>query len=332
MRPDVYPHRSSHLDRGRRVSALVTAAVALVVMVPGAARAQVSVFETDFESGLPPQFSAAGCVIEGVQGYSGLGRPDYQFSGNFLRYTVQAITDTRLTLTGLPPHDHLNLAFLLGVIDSWDGTELFEVLVDDNLLFSNWFQLATGDSSSYAAPPGALLSSGTNLGFTNGMYYLHDRAYDLSLEPAFQGIPHTASTANIVWRLGAVSGGAAAQWQGGSDESWALDRVAVSVTGVVGVDDDGARGFGIERLHPNPLEGQDLVVRFTLAGERTARLELFNVAGRRVAERAVTGAGPHQVTLSPRGELPSGIYLVRLSQGANVQVRRAVVLDSGRAR
>jgi hypothetical protein len=326
------PHPSTHRVLGRPVSALVTAAVALMVMVPGVARAQLIVFETDFESGMPPQFSAPGCVIEGVQGYAGLGRPGYQFSGNFLHYTAQAVTETRLTLTGLAPHDHLNLGFLLGVIDSWDGTELFEVLVDDHLLFSNWFQLAIGDASSYVAPPGALLSSGTNLGFTYGTYYVHDRAYDLSLEPAFQGIPHTASTANIVWRLGAVSGGAAGQWQGGGDESWAIDRVAVSLTGVVGVDDEGARGFGIERLRPNPLKGQDLIVRFTLAGERTARLELINVAGRRVAERAATGAGPHQVTLSPRGELPSGIYLVRLSQGANVQVRRVVVLDSGHAR
>ena len=59
----------------------------------------------------------------------------------------------------------LSLGFLLAVIDSWDGTEVLEVLVDGVTIFSNTFQLASGDSSSYVAPPGALLSSGTDLGF-----------------------------------------------------------------------------------------------------------------------------------------------------------------------
>src|SRR5258706_15696638 len=44
------------------------------------------VFSTNFETGLPPEFSAPGSVIEGVQGYAGLGPVGRQFGGNFLHY------------------------------------------------------------------------------------------------------------------------------------------------------------------------------------------------------------------------------------------------------
>jgi hypothetical protein len=296
---------------------------------PGVASAQsTNVFSTDFESGLPAQFTAPGSVIEGVQGYAGLGPSARQFAGSFLRYTSVPLFDTHLTLTGLPAHDHLKLSFLLAVIDSWDGTELLQVLVDGNLLFSHTFQLATGDASSYSPPPGGLLSSGTDLGFSGGTYYQHDRAYDLSFDPAFNSIPHTASSVDIVWRISAVSGPAADQWQGGSDESWAIDRVAVRVTnGVVGVGNDPSLAFGLDPIHPNPLKGDDLMVQFALAGSEQARLELVDVTGRRVAQREVTGAGRHVIDLGREHALPPGIYMVRLSQGANVRVRRAVVLD-----
>jgi hypothetical protein len=292
------------------------------------ARAQTTVFSTDFEAGLPPEFSAPGAAIQGVEGYAGLGPLGRQFAGGFLRYAEVPLSDTRLSLTGLPAHDHLNLGFLLAVIDSWDGTELLQVLVDGNVVFSHWFQLAVGDASSYVPAPGALLSSGVNLGFTNGSWYQRDRAYDLAVEPAFQSIPHTAATADIVWRLSAVSGSAAEQWQGGADESWAIDHVTVSLGGVVAVDDGVPVAFGIEPLHPNPVREQDLVVRFSLPVESRAHVELVDVAGRRVAEHEVAGAGRHGLTLARRGDLRSGVYFVRLTQGRNVHVRRAVVLDA----
>jgi len=208
---------------------LVLAAVVACVARPAAAG--TIVFSTDFESGLPAAMSAPGTVIEPVQGYAGLGSGGYVFGGSFLRYTAVALTDTQLTLAGLPPHDTIDVSMMLAVIDSWDGTELFQILVDGQLLFSHWFQLATGDTSSYAAPPGALLSSSANLGFSNGTWYWRDRAYDLSADPVLSGIPHTADTVTITWRLSAVSGPAAAQWQGGADESWAIENVVVEVSG-----------------------------------------------------------------------------------------------------
>jgi hypothetical protein len=205
------------------------------------------VFYSDLEAGVPAEFSATGAFIDGVEGYEGLGSPDNQFSTSFLRYTDIDLFDTTLTLTGLPPHSHLSLGFLLALIDSWDGTELLQVRVDGALLFSHWFQLATGDVSSYVAPPDGLLSSGTNLGFSSGQYYGRGRAYDMSVEPAFQNIPHTADSVTIVWSLSAVSGSAAENWQGEEDESWAIDNVHVSVTTLPGTGAGTVDGLTVQR-------------------------------------------------------------------------------------
>ena len=199
------------------------------VHVPPGGAAEV--FSTDFESGLPPEFSAPGAAIEPVQGYAGLGPDDRAFSGNFLRYTATDLVDTQLVLTDLPPHDSLTIGFLLAVIDSWDGTEVLEVSVDGATLFSHTFDLATTDTSSYVAPTDGLLFSGADLGFTGGTFHDHDRAYDLSVEPAFIAIPHTADSVTITWGVSATVGGGAPSWQGGADESWAIDTLTVEVEG-----------------------------------------------------------------------------------------------------
>jgi hypothetical protein len=47
----------------------------------------------------------------------------------------------------------------------------------------------------------------------------------MSLEPAFENIPHTSSTLTVEWF---ASG---AGWQAGDDESWAIDNVEVIVKG-----------------------------------------------------------------------------------------------------
>src|SRR5262249_9625185 len=70
-----------------------------------------------------------------------------------------------------------------------------------------------------------------DLGFSAGSFFQHDRAYDMSIEPAFADIPHDASSVTITWRVGAVPGQEASYWQGGADESWAIDNVTVAAPG-----------------------------------------------------------------------------------------------------
>lgn len=291
-------------------------------------RAASPYWSTDFESGLPAELSASGSQFDAVQGWAGLGPVGNTFDGTFLRYVAVPLFDTRLVLRGLPSHTHVSVGFLLALIDSWDGTELFQVTVDDALLFSHAFQLATGDTSSYLAPPGGLLSRGRNLGFSDGSYYFRDRAYDINVEPAFQDIPHTADSLVVVWKLGAVSGPAAAQWQGGMDESWAIDNVRVSLSGTSDAPGGTTGILALAGALPNPSRDGRLRVRMSLPAPAAGRLEAFDTSGRRVAARdlGAFGAGTHRVELGDGPRLAPGLYLLRLVHGGEVRTARAVVV------
>lgn len=310
--------------------AVALAAALLLTLAAVRAGAQV-VFQTDFESGIPPQLTGLGVRTEGVQGCAGLGAPGYQFGGNLLRYYTQPLHDTTLTLTELPPHTHVSLGFLLALIDSWDGTELMQVEVDGQTLFSHWFQLATGDASDYVAPPGGLLSSGSQLGWSAGSWYGRDRAYDLSLEPAFIDIPHTAGTLTVVFRLGAVSGGAAQNWQGGADESWGIDNLKVTLSGGTSPAPLPLAGAALLGNTPNPFNPSTRI-RFTLpAGGAEVELALYDLSGR-VVRHLAAGAlagGPHEVTWDGRADdgqaAPGGVYVYRLA-GAGIDLSRKLVL------
>lgn len=285
-------------------------------------------WSTDFESGVPAEFSAPGAHLDAVQGWAGLGAPGNQFGGSFLRYSDLALYDTRLVLRGLPAHDHVSVGFLLALIDSWDGTELFRVHVDGTLRFEHWFQLASGDTSDYPPPPGALLSMGRELGYSLGAWYARDRAYDLGADPAFQNIPHTADSLVVTWSLGAVSGGAAQQWQAGSDESWAIDNVRVFLGATTAAGGPAAPAeLALAPARANPARDGRLAVRFTLPAAGPARLEAFDAAGRRVAGRDVgaLGAGAHVLDLDVGAAAAPGLYWVRLARGAEVRTTRLVL-------
>jgi hypothetical protein len=304
---------------------------AVLALGPAATARATTVFSTDFESGIPAQLSGQGVRIESVQGLAGLGATGNQFGGSLLRYYTQTLYDTSLTLTDLPEHTHVSLGFLLGLIDSWDGTELFQVEVDGQLLFSHWFQLATGDASSYVAPVGGLLSSGTQLGWSAGSYFGRDRALDLSLEPAFSDIPHTASTLTVTLKMGAVSGGAAANWQGGTDESWVIDNLFVSVSGGTSAAPLPTAGLALLPNVPNPFNPSTRIVCEVPAGGADISLAVFDLGGRLVRTLA---SGPH-----PGGTLAvawdgraadgspaaGGAYVCRLS-GAGAVVSRKILL------
>ena len=305
--------------------------LAALSVAPALASPPAVVFSTDFETGIPPEFSAPGSVLDGVQGYAGLGPAGRRFGGNFLRYTSVPIFPTTLTLRSLPPHDHLSVRFLLGIIDSWDGTELMQIYVDGSSRFNHWFQLASGDTTSYyPAPAGAILSMGSDLGFSGCCWYNRDRAYDLGVEPAFLDIPHTADSVVVTWTLGAVSGPAASQWQGGSDESWALDAVSVEVStqtaDVAG--DVGSRRLVVSTM-PNPAKGGFVRLQISLPSPELAHVELVDLAGRRIISRELDGAGTgvRSVDLPVGRRMAPGLYFARVTQGAQARVARVVVTD-----
>ena len=97
---------------------------------------------------------------------------------------------------------------------------------------------------------------------------------------------------------------------------------------VAGVPGDAELAIALSPVRPNPSRGGALTVGFTLPSATTASLELLDVAGRRIATRdlGTLGAGHHVLNVGDGSRLAPGLYLVRLRQGANVRVSRAVVL------
>jgi len=78
---------------------------------------------------------------------------------------------------------------------------------------------------------------------------------------------------------------------------------------------------------PNPATSH-LAIAFTLSNVGPARLEVLDIEGRRVGLRDVgsLGVGQHTLTFAEARSWGSGIYLVRLTQGAQSLTTRACIL------
>src|SRR4029077_10331800 len=90
-----------------------------------------------------------------------------------------------------------------------------------------------------------------------------------------------------------------------------------------------APAFSLAGARPNPVVGGKLMVHFVVSSSEPARLELYDVGGRRFAAQEVGSLGPgqHTVELSAGVKVPPGLYLIRFSQGANNAVARVAVLE-----
>jgi len=76
---------------------------------------------------------------------------------------------------------------------------------------------------------------------------------------------------------------------------------------------------------PNPARGS-ITARFTLPDARPARLELLDLAGRRVRSLEAGGAGAHAERFDDLGNLAPGVYLLRLSHAGAVRTARVAVI------
>jgi hypothetical protein len=85
--------------------------------------------------------------------------------------------------------------------------------------------------------------------------------------------------------------------------------------------------FALHGARPNPASRREGVfISLALPDATPATLELLDVAGRRLGEQPVTGAGPHLVNVSENLSLEPGIYLVRLTQGGRSLTSRVTVV------
>lgn len=168
-----------------------------------------------------------------------------------------------------------------------------------------------------------------------------------------------ADRIRLMWYEGGNAGGSASVYRRSTTEDWALlgnidadgagyllyEDLAVTA-GVrygyrLGIMDAGAEvfagevwvvaensTFALEGVRPNPAQSGQLMVQFVLPSAAPAKLELFDIAGRRVAQRDVgsLGAGRHAENLAEDVRLLPGVYLVRFTQAGNVRATRAAVL------
>lgn len=102
---------------------------------------------------------------------------------------------------------------------------------------------------------------------------------------------------------------------------------AFSIQSPVGVGDAATVEFGLRGVTPNPSKGEGVNVSFSLASTHRATLSLYDVSGRRVAFREVGVMGPGRHTVNLARQLPAGMYVVRLSQGARSLSTRAAVVQ-----
>jgi hypothetical protein len=97
----------------------------------------------------------------------------------------------------------------------------------------------------------------------------------------------------------------------------------------VQVDVPSGPALSLAGLRPNPAVGRDLTIHFALASAKPARLEMLDLAGRRVFGRDVGSLGPgrHAVRLGDGARIAPGVYVLRLVQGQEIRRARAVVFE-----
>jgi hypothetical protein len=96
-------------------------------------------------------------------------------------------------------------------------------------------------------------------------------------------------------------------------------------TSEVWVDVPAAATFALHGAQPNPAVN-GVIVSFALPDASPATLELLDVAGRRVSEKRVAGAGAQLVNLSEGLALEPGVYVVRLTRGVRSLTARVTVV------
>jgi hypothetical protein len=133
------------------------------------------------------------------------------------------------------------------------------------------------------------------------------------------------------------SGGAIVAWHdfratgGASADIYAQRVQADGLLGgsVVDVATDQSLALSLDGLHPNPWNRGALTLRFSLASDAAATLEVLDASGRRVTAKQLSpSSGVGRVeTLELTHRLAPGVYFARLRQGPAERVKRFVVLE-----
>ena len=97
--------------------------------------------------------------------------------------------------------------------------------------------------------------------------------------------------------------------------------------GETSVDVPSGPELSLAGFQSNPTRN-DVRVVFSLADAAPAKLEMFDVSGRKIESIEVgnLGAGSHVLRIADGKPLPAGAYLLRLSRGARSLMARGVIV------
>ncbi|MFS0737239.1 PEPxxWA-CTERM sorting domain-containing protein [Sphingomonas sp. 1P06PA] len=208
------------------------AVAALLATAPASAASQL-VLSNDYDGNA---FVAGGVTISGTDNGSvvaidtvaGETAAGPRWSGNFFQNTNTGnpAAGTTLTLSNLGAHTGITIDFVLGFLNSWDGPtggsapDYFDLYADNALLGRFSFSNAAAE---------APLLNGATIVSQNGQHgggiFFSDSIVDMSTAAGLT-FAHTASSVTF---LAQASGEG---WQGGSDESWGIDDLSVTLNGV----------------------------------------------------------------------------------------------------
>ncbi|NDJ86716.1 MAG: hypothetical protein GYB66_12585 [Chloroflexi bacterium] len=172
-----------------------------------------TIYTTDFEDGVGPEWSMDNLAIAPASGE--------QFLGRLARNN--AVT---LQLSELPPHRAINVSLDFYAIGSWDGNytaygpDIWELAVGETTVLSTTFSNQDRFSQAYPeAYPDGNNAARTGAAATNSLGFAivgGDATYRLGYD-----VPHSSADLTVDFRGFNLSGA--------GDESWGIDNVAVAV-------------------------------------------------------------------------------------------------------
>ena len=201
------------------------AASLLLTFSLGAANA-TALYSNDFDGNVA---TASGVSVTGFTNGSLSAATTFgDWTGSYFENTrSSSAVRSELTLTGLDAHTSIDIDFVLGFLESWDSRDggccapdNLDFYIDGTKVASLTSNNALGTIEDYAG--GTELQDGVQ---ANSNSFFSDTLVDMSTA-SFLNFAHTSST--LVFGIQASGDG----WQGGSDEGWGIDDLAITYTTV----------------------------------------------------------------------------------------------------
>lgn len=194
------------------------------------------VYSNDFDSaaqngtGITTAISGGTSTGGGIAGgiTSSQGYDSYSdFGGDFWRLTAPSDV-LEFNITGVSPLGGVDVCFSLAMIDSWDGTSgtygsdiLNIAILDGTTQIAGLSEAYSGGNAPSTGVQSTIVQN-TQLGFNNGNPYWMEDGYRMCFDNL------TVSTGNLRIQFWGSSAGSGSGFQGGNDESFAIDNLSIN--------------------------------------------------------------------------------------------------------